>query len=81
MMRTRPLAKRLNLVIIQLPVPSLSASQDTTSFVPSTMHIVDRMLELAEIKKTDMLYDMGSGDGRIVIQTAEDTERRVTASI
>jgi len=45
------------------------------------MHIVDRMLELAEIKKTDMLYDMGSGDARIVIQTAEDTERRVTASI
>jgi hypothetical protein len=24
------------------------------------------MLELAEIKKTDMLYDMGSCDGRIV---------------
>jgi hypothetical protein len=30
------------------------------------MHIVDRMLELAEIKKTGMLYDMGMGDGRIV---------------
>lgn len=66
MKRTRPLAKRLNLLIIQLPVLVLSASQDTTSFVPSTMHIVDRMLELAEIKKTDMLYDMGTGDGHIV---------------
>ena len=32
------------------------------------MHIVDRMLELAEIKKTDMLYDMGTGDGRIVLK-------------
>ena len=35
------------------------------------MRIVDPMLELAEIKKTDVLYDMGSGDGRIVIQAAK----------
>ena len=30
-----------------------------------------RMLELAEVKKGDVLYDLGSGDGRIVIRAAK----------
>jgi cyclopropane fatty-acyl-phospholipid synthase-like methyltransferase len=29
------------------------------------------MLQLAEVKKDDFLYDLGSGDGRIVIQAAK----------
>jgi hypothetical protein len=44
------------------------------------MHIVDRMLALAEIKKTDMLYDMGTCDGRIV-PNSQAYVARVTASI
>ena len=40
-------------------------------FVPTPMEVVDKMLELAEVKKTDVLYDLGSGDGRIVIRAAE----------
>jgi cyclopropane fatty-acyl-phospholipid synthase-like methyltransferase len=35
------------------------------------MPVVLRMLEVAEFKKGDLLYDMGSGDGRIVIQAAK----------
>jgi Cyclopropane fatty acid synthase and related methyltransferases len=35
------------------------------------MIVVERMLQLAEIKKDDLLYDLGSGDGRIVIQAAK----------
>jgi cyclopropane fatty-acyl-phospholipid synthase-like methyltransferase len=35
------------------------------------MHIVQRILQVAEIKKGDVLYDMGSGDGRIVIEAAK----------
>ena len=46
-------------------------AQDTIPFVPSPMHVVQRMLEVAEIKKGDILYDMGSGDGRIVIEAAK----------
>ena len=34
------------------------------------MKAVRRMLELAELKEGDMLYDLGSGDGRIVIEAA-----------
>jgi SAM-dependent methyltransferase len=50
---------------------SAALSQDTIPFVPSPMPVVLRMLELAEFNKDDVLYDMGSGDGRIVIQAAK----------
>jgi len=40
-------------------------------FVPTPIEVVDRMLELAEVKKTDVVYDLGSGDGRIVIRAAK----------
>lgn len=40
-------------------------------FVPTPVEVIDRMLELAEVKKGDVLYDLGSGDGRIVIRAAE----------
>jgi precorrin-6B methylase 2 len=46
-------------------------AQETIPFVPSPMPVVMRMLEVAELKKSDVLYDMGSGDGRIVIQAAK----------
>src|ERR671921_2493716 len=40
-------------------------------FVPSPMIVVERMLELAEVRKDDFVYDLGSGDGRILIQAAK----------
>src|SRR5512139_1838418 len=40
-------------------------------FVPTPIEVIDRMLELAEVKKSDVLYDLGSGDGRIVIRAAK----------
>jgi SAM-dependent methyltransferase len=39
-------------------------------YVPTPQEVVERMLELAEIRKEDLLYDLGSGDGRIVITAA-----------
>jgi SAM-dependent methyltransferase len=51
--------------------PSLVRPQDSIPFVPSPMIVVERMLQLAEITKNDRLYDLGSGDGRIVIQAAK----------
>jgi SAM-dependent methyltransferase len=39
-------------------------------YVPTPQEVVDRMLELAEIRKGDLVYDLGSGDGRIVITAA-----------
>jgi cyclopropane fatty-acyl-phospholipid synthase-like methyltransferase len=40
-------------------------------FVPTPIEVVDRMLELAEVKKVDVVYDLGSGDGRIIIRAAK----------
>ncbi|MGH7871456.1 MAG: SAM-dependent methyltransferase, partial [Candidatus Binatia bacterium] len=40
-------------------------------FVRSTPEVIDRMLELARIKPGDVLYDIGSGDGAIIISAAK----------
>jgi cyclopropane fatty-acyl-phospholipid synthase-like methyltransferase len=51
--------------------PAAVWSQESIPFVPSPMLVVERMLKLAEIKKDDVIYDMGSGDGRILIEAAK----------
>jgi SAM-dependent methyltransferase len=40
-------------------------------FVPTTDEAVQAMLKLADVKKTDVVYDLGCGDGRIVIAAAK----------
>lgn len=37
---------------------------------PTPMHRVYKMLDLAEVKKDDIVYDLGSGDGRLVLAAA-----------
>lgn len=39
-------------------------------FVPTPQDVVDRMLELVKVNKNDLLYDLGCGDGRIVVTAA-----------
>jgi cyclopropane fatty-acyl-phospholipid synthase-like methyltransferase len=40
-------------------------------FVPTPPEVVDRMLEMAQVKSGDVVYDLGSGDGRIIIRAAK----------
>jgi tRNA G37 N-methylase Trm5 len=40
-------------------------------FVPTPQEVVDRMLELAQVTKDDLVYDLGCGDGRIVVTAAK----------
>jgi ribosomal protein L11 methylase PrmA len=40
-------------------------------YVPTPQEVVDRMLELAEVGEGDVLYDLGCGDGRIVVTAAK----------
>ena len=40
-------------------------------FVPTPTEVVQKMLELAKVQPDDVVYDLGSGDGRIVIMAAQ----------
>ncbi|MEO0377360.1 MAG: methyltransferase domain-containing protein [Cyanobacteria bacterium P01_A01_bin.17] len=40
-------------------------------YVPTPQEVVDKMLEVAQVTKEDVLYDLGSGDGRIPITAAQ----------
>ncbi|HKO96465.1 MAG TPA: class I SAM-dependent methyltransferase [Pyrinomonadaceae bacterium] len=40
-------------------------------YVPTPQVVVDKMLEVAAVTKGDVVYDLGSGDGRIVITAAK----------
>ena len=57
--------------ILALAGRSAAQPVDEIPFVPTPMVVVDRMLELAEVKSGDVVYDLGSGDGRIVIRAAK----------
>jgi len=52
-------------------------SKKIVPFVPSPQEVVDRMIELAGVKPGDVVYDLGSGDGRIVIAAAKKGARAV----
>jgi len=43
---------------------------DLAPFVPTPMPVVVKMLEMADITAADVVYDLGCGDGRIVITAA-----------
>jgi precorrin-6B methylase 2 len=40
-------------------------------FIPTPNDIVDRMLELASVRRDDVVYDLGCGDGRILVAAAK----------
>jgi predicted RNA methylase len=51
--------------------PAYEASHDAVPFVPTPTKVAQRMLELAKVTPNDVVYDLGSGDGRIVIMAAQ----------
>jgi ubiquinone/menaquinone biosynthesis C-methylase UbiE len=40
-------------------------------YVPTPLAVVERMLDLAKVGSKDIVYDLGCGDGRIVIEAAK----------
>jgi SAM-dependent methyltransferase len=55
------------------PTPQLDVP-----YVPTPQEVVDKMLEVANVGKKDVLYDLGCGDGRIVITAAKERGARGT---
>lgn len=55
------------------PAPDLKPQERPADvpYVPTPDEVVDKMFELASVKGDDILYDLGSGDGRIVIRAAQ----------
>lgn len=45
-------------------------------FVPSPLEVVRAMLSIAKLEKGETLFDLGSGDGRIVIMAAQDFDAK-----
>jgi SAM-dependent methyltransferase len=66
-----------HLVIAILSITALVAQTQPkrdpdVPYVPTTEAAVQAMLNLAKVKKTDVVYDLGCGDGRIVIAAAKN---------
>jgi SAM-dependent methyltransferase len=53
------------------PAESKPAKTPDVVYVPTPQPVVDKMLELAEVKAGDIVYDLGCGDGRIVVTAAK----------
>jgi SAM-dependent methyltransferase len=47
------------------------AQKSLAPYVPTPQYVVDKMLELAQVTSRDVVYDLGCGDGRIVITAAK----------
>jgi precorrin-6B methylase 2 len=47
------------------------ARENLAPYVPTPQYIVERMLEAGHVTPEDVVYDLGSGDGRIVITAAQ----------
>jgi SAM-dependent methyltransferase len=65
-------------LLVTLLAASVAAAQDPqpkrqpdVPYVPTTDAAVEAMLKLADVKKTDIVYDLGCGDGRIVVAAAK----------
>lgn len=56
---------------------SVFESKKIVPFVPTPQEVVNKMIELAAVKKGDVVYDLGSGDGRIVITAARKGARAI----
>lgn len=52
-------------------VPRPPARAPDIFFVPTQQPVIEQMLQLAGVTANDLLYDLGSGDGRIVVIAAQ----------
>ena len=66
----------LLLVTLSAGVAAAQGRKPDVPYVPTTNEAVEAMLKLADVKKTDVVYDLGCGDGRIVIAAAKNRKAR-----
>src|ERR1700722_2703288 len=71
----------LTTVLLALASGAPSYSQEFSKeslapYIPSPEVVVEKMLEAARVKPNEVVYDLGSGDGRIVIAAAQKYQAR-----
>jgi SAM-dependent methyltransferase len=82
-LRTSPFAAAFGSIALMLatllaPVPATAQAQAAAPpkldvpYVPTPPEVVERMLDLAKVNKGDTLFDLGCGDGRIVVTAAKE---------
>ena len=57
----------LTSVVVALVAATVPAPPREVPYVPTPPEVVEKMLALAEVRSGDVVYDLGCGDGRIVI--------------
>jgi len=70
-LRRLPVAA-LFLVVFAAAQTSKTVIVPEVPYVPTDNTVVDGMLKLAGVKSTDVVYDLGCGDGRIVVRAAKN---------
>jgi SAM-dependent methyltransferase len=76
-----PCLPRRTVVAATLLLPYVARAQDAqlaldVPYVPTPMPVVQKMLEMAELRSGEMMYDLGCGDGRIVVTAAKERGAR-----
>jgi predicted RNA methylase len=70
-MRVFPIALLLAAGTFPAGAQQFGTAENLAPYIPTPQEAVDRMLEAAHVKPGDVVYDLGSGDGRIVIAAAQ----------
>ncbi len=71
-MKMRALVYGLLTLAVTLPVSAQQfGAESLAPYIPTPQILVERMLEAGNVKADDVVYDLGSGDGRIVITAAQ----------
>ncbi len=75
MLKIRVLAPAALIAFLCVSAPAQTRSEhyrnSLAPYVVSPQEIVDRMLEIANLKQGETLFDLGSGDGRIIITASQ----------
>jgi len=70
-MRASPIALLLVSIASPAVAQKFGVAENLAPYIPTPQIVVERMLEAGRVKAGDMVYDLGSGDGRIVITAAQ----------
>lgn len=62
----------LGLTALPVNAQKFGPAENLGPAIPTPQYLVDRMLEAGRVKPGDVVYDLGSGDGRVVISAARN---------